>query len=133
MKPGDRIKRAMKWITILFFITTLLKIYYELRLFDLTLGILEVERHNKRAALISKKALMFITRKNDAETAIKDRMKELGWEYVDTFGHGYVFSNEDEEILLKRTDYAIGYSTFEVYPDKEYRNIFMAQPAKTEV
>ena len=88
------------------------------------LGIYDVERRNKRAALISKKALMFITRKSDAEDAIKERMQELGWTYVDTFGNGYIFTNEEEEILLRRKDYGIGYSTFEIHPGKEYRSTF---------
>lgn len=88
------------------------------------LGIFEVEKHNKRAALISKKSLTFITRKKDAEIAIIDRMLELGWNYIDVYGNGYVFSNDEEEILLKRTDYAIGYSTFEVSPGAEYRKVF---------
>lgn len=88
------------------------------------LGIFEVEHHNKRAALVSKKSLTFITRQKDAAAAIVDRMLELGWHYIDTYGNGYVFSNDEEEILLKRTDYPIGYSTFEVSPGAEYRTVF---------
>lgn len=124
MKVNSRLKSIIKWCAVVIFIVTLLKIYYELRWFDLMLGIYDVERRNKRAALISKKALMFITRKSDAEDAIKERMQELGWTYVDTFGNGYIFTNEEEEILLRRKDYGIGYSTFEIHPGKEYRSTF---------
>lgn len=124
LKSGEKLKKALKWITVLIFVLTLLKIYYELRFFDLMLGIYEVERHQKKAALISKKALMFITKKNDADASIKERMHELGWTYVDTYGNGYIFSNDEEEILLRRHDYAIGYSTFEILPGKEYRQSF---------
>lgn len=129
---GEKIKKIIRWLTVLFFIVTLLKIYYELRLFDLMLGIYEVERHQKKAALVSKKALMFITKRSEADTAIKERMKELGWDYVDTFGNGYIFSNDEEEILLRRHDYGIGYSTFEIHPGKEYRKTFTENPETAE-
>ncbi|SCZ82024.1 hypothetical protein [Acidaminobacter hydrogenoformans] len=132
MKTGEKLKKTLKWITVLLFILTLLKIYYELRFFDLMLGIYEVERHQKKAALVSKKALMFITKKSEADSAIKERMSELGWTYVDTYGNGYIFSNEDEEILLRRHDYAIGYSTFEIQPGKEYRKTFSEETEAVE-
>ena len=128
LNMGEKLKKIIRWLTVLFFIVTLLKIYYELRLFDLMLGIYEVERHQKKAALVSKKALMFITKRSEADTAIKERMKELGWDYVDTFGNGYIFSNDEEEILLRRHDYGIGYSTFEIHPGKEYRRTFTENP-----
>lgn len=107
-------KKGLKFIGIIFFLILMIKVYYELKLIDLIMGIYNIEVKRKKIALISNKSLMFIAKKNDAENLLVEEMKKFGWEYVNQFGNGYIFSNSDEEILLKKKNYLIGYTVFEI-------------------
>lgn len=100
------------------------KVYYELKWYDLLLGILKIQWSKKPIALVSQKTLMFVTKKENAEVSLKKAMEANGWTFVDRFGMGYIFSNEDEELLLKRRDFSFGYVVFEIYPKDNYRKAF---------
>lgn len=113
MKKSN-LKKGLKFIGIILFLMLMIKVYYELKLIDLIMGIYNIEVKRKKIALISNKTLMFIARKNDADDLLIDEMKKFGWEYVNQFGNGYIFSNSDEEILLKKKNYLIGYTVFEI-------------------
>lgn len=115
----------MALIGIVTFIVVAAKVYYELKWYDLLIGISKLSFGRKKIVLVSQKTLMFVTRKADAENAIKEVMLKNGWVFVDKFGMGYVFSNEDEELLLKRRDFSFGYVVFEVYPRENYRRSFV--------
>lgn len=107
-------KKCLKFIGIILFLLLMIKVYYELKLIDLIMGIYNIEVKRKKIALISNKSLMFIARRNDADNLLIEEMKKFGWEYVNQFGNGYIFSNSDEEILLKKKNYLIGYTVFEI-------------------
>lgn len=100
------------------------KIYYELKWYDLLLGIIKIQLGKKPIALVSQKTLMFVAKKEEAEASLKRAMSLNGWTFVDRFGMGYIFSNEDEELLLKRRDFNFGYVVFEIYPRENYRKAF---------
>ncbi len=111
-------------IGILAFFIVAAKVYYELKWYDLLLGILKIQWSKKPIALVSQKTLMFVTKKENAEVSLKKAMEANGWTFVDRFGMGYIFSNEDEELLLKRRDFSFGYVVFEIYPKDNYRKAF---------
>lgn len=111
-------------IGVIVFCVIAAKIYYELKWYDLLIGISKLASGNKKIALVSHKSLMFVAKKATGEEALKEVMKKNGWNYVDRFGMGYVFSNEEEELLLKRRDFSFGYVVFEIYPRENYRKVF---------
>ncbi len=113
------------FIGVVAFIVIAAKVYYELKWYDLLIGISKLTLGRKKIALVSQKTLMFVTRKSDAEVAVKEVMSKNGWSFVDRFGMGYIFSNEDEELLLKRRDFSFGYVVFEIYPRENYRRAFI--------
>lgn len=119
-----RNSNLVKWIGVIVFLAVAAKIYYELKWYDLLNGVLKLNFGKKPIVLVSKKTLMFVTKKANAERALIDVMEKNGWKYVDQFGMGYVFNSEEEELLLKRRDFSFGYVVFEVYPKEEYRKRF---------
>lgn len=106
------------------FFAVAVKVYYELKWYDLLLGITKLNLGGKEIALVSQKTLMFVTKKANAEEALKHVMTKNGWNFVDRFGMGYIFTNGEEELLLKRRDFSFGYVVFEVYPREQYRRAF---------
>lgn len=125
MKQQKNKSSIMALIGVVAFIIIAAKVYYELKWYDLLIGISKLTFGRKKIALVSQKTLMFVTRKMDADTAIQEIMIKNGWAFVDKFGMGYVFSNEDEELLLKRRDFSFGYVVFEIYPRENYRRTFV--------
>lgn len=114
----------IKIVGIIAFFVISAKVYYELKWYDLLLGILKIQLGKKPIALVSQKTLMFVAKKEEAEESLKKAMALNGWTFVDRFGMGYIFSNEDEELLLKRRDFNFGYVVFEIYPRENYRKAF---------
>lgn len=106
------------------FFAVAVKVYYELKWYDLLLGITKLTIGGKEIALVSQKTLMFVTKKANAEEALKHVMAKNSWNFVDRFGMGYIFTNGEEELLLKRRDFSFGYVVFEVYPREQYRRAF---------
>lgn len=125
MKLQKNKSSLIKVIGVIAFVLISAKVYYELKWYDLLIGVSKLTFGSKKIALVSKKTLMFVTKKADAENALKEIMSKNGWSFVDKFGMGYVFSNEDEELLLKRRDFSFGYVVFEIYPRENYRRRFV--------
>lgn len=123
MKKNQKISFTALFGFIFFFVLAA-KIYYELKWYDLLLGILKLEFGNKPIVLVSQKSLMFVSKKASAEDSLKMVMKKNEWDYVDHYGKGYIFTNNDEELLLKRRDFSFGYVIFEIYPHENYRKTF---------
>lgn len=124
-KDNKAIKRILSIIGLIVFLAVAAKIYFELKWYDLLIGILKLQDKKKRIALVSKKTLMFITKDSKPEEALIEVMAKNGWRYVDQFGMGYVFSSGEEELLLKRRNFNFGYVVFEIYPREEYRSKFV--------
>lgn len=113
-----------KVVGIIAFLIIAGKVYYELKWYDLILGISKLTFSDKKIALISKKTLMFVTKKSDAHQSLIEIMSKNGWSFVEQFGMGYIFTSDGEELLLKRRDFAFGFVVFEVYPREEFRKRF---------
>lgn len=124
-RRNKSVKYVLSIVGIIVFFTVAAKIYFELKWYDLLLGILKLQDKNKRIALVSKKSLMFVTKDNKPEEALIEVMAKNNWRYVDQFGMGYVFSSGEEELLLKRRNFSFGYVVFEIYPREEYRSKFV--------
>lgn len=101
------------------------KVYYELKWYDLMIGITKLIFTDRKIALVSQKTLMFVTKKSDAQQSLIDVMNKNGWTFVEQFGMGYIFTSDGEELLLKRRDFSFGFVVFEIYPREEYRKKFI--------
>lgn len=117
-------RRLISIVGLLVFFVIAARIYFELKWYDLLLGVIKLQNKNKRIVLVSQKTLMFITKDRNPEEALIEVMGKNGWQYIDKFGMGYVFSSEEEELLLKRRNFNFGYVVFEIYPREEYRKKF---------
>lgn len=124
-KRNKSFKQIISIVGIIVFFTVAAKIYFELKWYDLLLGIVKLQDKKKRIALVSKKTLMFVTKDSKPEEALIEVMAKNNWKYVDQFGMGYVFSSGEEELLLKRRNFNFGYVVFEIYPREEYRSKFI--------
>ncbi len=123
-KNNIEMKKIWSVIGLIAFFAIACKVYYELKWYDLLLGISKLQSEKRDIVLISQKTLMFVSKGQNAEQALVKVMSKNGWNYVDKFGMGYIFSSGDEELLLKRRDFGFGYVVFEIYPREEYRGKF---------
>jgi len=111
-------KKALKVIgEILFLIvavSAMVKIYYELKWMDLTLGIFKIEKEKKKIAKVKCKSLMFITLIGEDEDTFKDEMETYGWSFYSKYGRGYLFARNGEEVLAVRKEHFGRYAVYEI-------------------
>lgn len=112
------IKRVMRIVLILMSIAIILKVYYELKLLDLVVGIFKLEKDKKDIASVSQKSLMYIVRKGTSDEVFFDKMQEMGWTFVQAYGRGYLFERDGEEVLATKRHH-FKYSLYEIQ-NKEY-------------
>lgn len=121
MLENKWMRRLAKGFMIVLAVAAILKVYYELKLLDLLLGIYKLEGEKKRIARVSFKSLMYIARKSNGDDALIDEMDRIGWNFYNAYGNGYVFSKHGEEILLKKREYP-RYVVYEV-TNPDYFNV----------
>ncbi len=115
-KYGYSKKRKMnfgRFMTVVITILILLKIYYELKLLDLMVGICKLELGGKSIASVSQKSLMYIMRSDDDENIFYAKMNAMGWKLSGIYGRGYLFENRGEEVLVTKRRHFI-YSVYEI-------------------
>ena len=105
-------------------IFTIGKIYYDLKYYDLTLGVFYIEFDKKEIVLISKKSLMFVTKFDESNDIVVEEMQELGWKFIDKYGRGLLFVKDGEEIVLFKKDYFGRYSIFEIEANANIKEEF---------
>jgi len=97
--------------------------YYELKLLDISIGIYKLEIEGKKIAKVSKKSLIYIMKSREPRETFMDKMDSLGWKYYDSYGRGYLFTKEGEEILAIKSSYFGRYTVYEIYNDKYFNYI----------
>lgn len=118
-------KKCFKWIKNLLIVLSLIAIvvaYYELKFFDILIGSYQLEKNNKKIARVSQKALIYIMKSKETEDVFFDEMKKIGWMYYDTYGRGYIFTKNGEEILVTKSNYFSRYTVFEIH-NRKYFNM----------
>ena len=118
-------KKVFKFIISGLIIFTLGKIYYDLKYFDITLGILSIEFGDQNIALISKKSLMFVSKYDKDNEFILNKMDELGWKFIDMYGRGLLFVKGAEEIVLFKKDYFGIYTSYEIEASNDIKDAFL--------
>jgi len=112
------IKRFVRIGLILMSIAIILKVYYELKLIDLAVGIFRLEKDKKDIARVSQKSLMYIVRKSTSDDVFFNEMQEKGWDFVQVYGRGYLFERNGEEVLATKRHH-FKYAIYEIQ-NKEY-------------
>lgn len=105
-------------------IAAISKIYYDLKYYDLTVGIFYIEFDKRDIVLISKKSLMFVARSNESNNIVIDKMQELGWEFIDIYGRGLLFVKNGEEIVLFKKEFFARYSIYEIEGNSNLKEEF---------
>ena len=106
------LKEKSKKIGVIFSIFMMVIVYYELKIFDLLIGIFKLECLNKDIAQVSFKSFMFITNDSD-ESILIDKMEDLGWKFMNLYGRGYLFTKDGDEVVLVKKK-QLRYSVYEV-------------------
>ncbi len=110
---NPRIRKLINGIVAVATVSMILKVGYELKWFDVVMGILKLETREKSVQKISFKALSFVA-KNDHEMDFLIEMKTMGWEFVKHYGRGMIFEKEGYEILISKREYFGKYAFYEV-------------------
>ncbi len=105
-------KKKFKLAGIIISLTILVVVYYETKMLDLFLGIFKIECLKEKISTVSLKSFMFITKESDPEILI-EKMNALGWKFNNSYGRGYLFSKNREEVLLVRKHH-LNYYIYEV-------------------
>ena len=105
-------KKKFKLAGILISLTILIVVYYETKILDLFLGIFKIECLKEKISTVSLKSYRFITKDSDIELLI-EKMSSLGWKFNNSYGRGYLFSKNREEVLLVRKHH-LNYYIYEV-------------------
>ncbi len=95
-------------------IGTLAKMYYEAKLLDLTIGVLNLEFGSQRISRVSCKTLMYITRISESDELFKEEMKNGGWTLTDIYGRGHLYEKNGEEILIIVKEHLGRYKLYEI-------------------
>ncbi len=110
-------KRLIHWIVGIFALILIAKSAYDLKLFDLLIGISKLERDkNARVKKVTFKTISFITRTGDEEYFIEE-MRSMGWIYTAKYGRGMVFAKDGFEILMTKLTFFGKYTFYEGHFD----------------
>ncbi len=100
MRKGRKLKKLIKIFFAVTAIATLLKIYYESKWLDITIGIFSIEFANQPIGKVSCKSLMYIMNAKQDETLFFEEMRRNGWILSEVYGRGHLFEKSGEEILV---------------------------------
>lgn len=114
MKHKKVWKKVLKITIAVVAIATLAKMYYEAKLLDLTVGILNLEFGDKNIYRVSCKSLMYIMKNTEPDQVFTEEMKEQGWKLTDIYGRGHLFEKDGEEILVIAREHLGRYKVFEI-------------------
>ena len=106
--------KIFKLIVGIVVISTLAKMYYETKLLDLTIGILNLEFGNKKIFRVSCKSLMYIVRSEDPDELFEKEMLINGWKLDSVYGRGNLYVRNGIEILVIAKELFSRYTVYEV-------------------
>ena len=114
MEKNNSGKKLIEFTIAIVAIATLAKMYYEAKLLDLTIGILNLEFGGKSIHRVSCKSLMYIMRNSEPDQLFTEEMKADGWKLTDVYGRGHLFERNGEEILVIAREHLGRYKVFEI-------------------
>lgn len=115
---SKNMKRILRITLVLMSVAIILKVYYELKLLDLLVGVFKLEKDKKDIASVSQKSLMYIVRKDTSDDVFFNKMDQMGWTFVQAYGRGYLFERNGEEVLATKRHH-FKYSIYEIQ-NKDY-------------
>lgn len=109
----QREKKIWQIIVSLMVIMTVTKVGYELKFFDVLLGMLKIKFSKKPVQRVSLKTLSFISHSlNDQVFHIE--MQSQGWRFIKQYGKGLIYSKDGYEILISKRIFFNQFSFYEV-------------------
>ena len=115
-----KLMKFIKIITLILSVIVIVLVYYELKFFDIVIGIYQLESKNKKIARVSKKSLIYIMRSKEKEELFIHEMDLLGWKFYDAYGRGYLFTKNGEEILATQSKRFGRYTVYEIHNEKYF-------------
>lgn len=115
MEENRQVKQThiFKWIFGIVILLAIAATAYELKFFDLVIGIVKLEGDKgSKVKKISFKTQSFITHSGNEEYFI-DEMARRGWEYIARYGRGMIFAKDGIEILMTKYTYLGKYDFYE--------------------
>lgn len=110
-------KSLIKWAIGVFAFIIALKSAYDLKFFDLLIGICKLEKDkNARVKKVTFKTISFVTRSGDEEYFIEE-MQRMGWVYTAKYGRGMIFAKDGLEILMTKLTFFGKYTFYEGHFD----------------
>lgn len=119
-KETSTLRKVMRGVVVFLAFIAIVKINYDLKVFDVLLGMVKLESRDKKVARVSLKSLSFMT-KSDSEDDFIMEMCNNGWEFVNNYGKGYLFARDGQEVLLTKKTYLKVYDVYEV-TNRDYFN-----------
>jgi cell division protein YceG involved in septum cleavage len=115
-----KLMKFIKIITLILSVIVIVLVYYELKFFDVIIGIYQLESKNKKIVRVSKKSLIYIMRSKEKEELFIREMDLLDWKFYDTYGRGYLFTKNGEEILATQSKRFGRYTVYEIHNEKYF-------------
>lgn len=106
--------KIFKLIVGIVVVSTIAKMYYETKLLDLTIGILNLEFGNKKIFRVSCKSLMYIVRSEDPDELFENEMLNDGWKLDSVYGRGNLYVRNGIEILVIAKEVFSRYTVYEI-------------------
>lgn len=134
MNTTKRNRNLKKWTWVFLVVSTLLILSYSaynLKYIDIAAGIFKIEKKKYKLARVSLKSLSYISLAIYGDEPFIEEMKNLGWEYYDKFGRGYLFIKDGEEILATRSVILGRYTVFEVHNREYFENMNLENSEQT--
>ena len=114
MEQKKNIKKAIKIGIVVVTVASLAKMYYDAKLLDLTIGILNLEFGSNRISKVCCKTLMYITKTSESDELFVEEMKAKGWKATDVYGRGHLYEKNGEEILIISKEHFGRYKLYEI-------------------
>lgn len=108
-----RTKKCIKVVLILVTIAMISKVSYDLKWFDVLIGIFKLESNPQKIQGVSLKSLGYMTLVVN-EVDFLHLMSKRGWIFIKHYGRGMIFEKEGYEILVIRRNYFNRYAYYEV-------------------
>lgn len=106
-------RKTIKTLLVALVTIVVLKAAYELKWFDVILGIFKIETGGTKVQNISVKSFAFVCKSTD-ENYFIDFMTSKNWVYVRSYGRGLLFEKDGYELIITKNQFFGRYSFYEV-------------------
>lgn len=106
-------KKMTKWFLVAVLTSLLIKSAYELKWFDVLIGIFKIETGKSKIQSISLKSFAFICKAED-ENAFIEFMAGKNWGYIRRYGRGLLFEKDGYELIVTHNRFFNRYAFYEV-------------------